>query len=179
MYLSNSFYISHNVSKVAAVVLLQVMLSSACTNQPSLVEGTIDNGIRVEIKATEQLNYYNGQAHSLYLSMYELNSPTMFRAMIQNDSDRRTLLEGNWSHESVQAKQILSIQPSESRKLVFDRTSKGRYLAIVAGFYDKNEKGSQTKLYSIDVYKENIYWKKVSPKQLLVRLNLGRIGFAD
>ena len=60
---------SKKVIRNIALIVVVLALVSSSANRLSLVEGELDNGVRVQIHAISNLNYYNGQAHSLHLVM--------------------------------------------------------------------------------------------------------------
>jgi type VI secretion system VasD/TssJ family lipoprotein len=100
-----------------------------------------EDAITLNVRASDQLNAFDGKPHTLVLRFLQLNGRRNFQDSRKTQSGIRELLVAGSIEEmgaGVVAYEELVLRPGEVTSRVFDRTADTRFLAIVAGYYELN-----------------------------------------
>lgn len=108
-------------------------------------------GIEVRFKADPQLNYYDGNPHTLALCIYQLAAPDSFKDQSQTESGLLTLLScERFDEANVASSKRVFVQPGEERIMALDRAEGAKFLAVAAGYYELAPKAA-TRLFAVPV----------------------------
>ena len=171
-----------NMKKFQYIFLILVLqLVSSCgelakkmATEAAPVEA-LKQGIRVDIAADRQLNYFNNQSHTLVLVVYQLSTPDYFKQMAASPEGMGELLEAKPNEPSFVSKSKLVIQPGESRQVYIDRVKDANYVGILAGYFSDDIKGL-TRLFSADLRDRNLFfWRRMDkdPADTHISVHLG------
>ncbi len=163
-----------------AVPLLFILLFSCAPRPVPQPSWTFETGaIRIGYRADPMLNAYDGAAHTVVLAVFQLTGPETFSDIAKTPDGIRSLLEGKKFDESVVGFGSYIIQPGQEGAIRLDRSENGRWVGIVAGYYDLSP-DRVTATFSVPVVTKTkgVFRKrttvKVSP--LLIDLPLGNNG---
>lgn len=97
--------------------------------------------IILNLKASEQLNLYDGKPHSLVLRVFQLNGPQGFNEQRKTRSGLQQLLAAGSDEMEALGIGIVDyqewvIRPGEETTRILDRYAETRYLGLIAGYYD-------------------------------------------
>ncbi|MBF0219437.1 MAG: type VI secretion lipoprotein TssJ [Gammaproteobacteria bacterium] len=105
-----------------------------------------EKAITLRLTAAELMNYYDGQPHTLYVGLFQIKSPADFKKIALTKTGMQELLSSQGGPESGDAaasvlySERLLLQPATDKVVVLDRVDQARYLAIIAGYADLNDK---------------------------------------
>ncbi len=125
------------------------------------------DAITLRLKSSNELNLYNGKAHTLLLCVYQLKDPNAFNQLLDERDGVSRLLECRRFDPSVTGSRRLIINPGREITRTLDRAEGTKYVGVAAGYYDM-EPGGMVRLYRIPV---NMFTKSL--KELKIRLFLG------
>lgn len=100
--------------------------------------------ILLRVKATDQLNLYMGQPHTLSLKVIQLTNPAIVSELRESPFGLSDLMaaKGKELSASIVREDTLAIDPGSNRTLVLAREQGVRYLALVAGYFEMEGKKS-------------------------------------
>lgn len=105
-------------------------------------------GIVLRFDSPQQLNMYMGKPHSLYLKVFQLSDPKVFKDIAKTPAGIRELLTADEVDTSILGSQELTIEPNRQENVVLDRFKETRFVAIVTGYYQMEPEQS-VKIFSI------------------------------
>lgn len=92
--------------------------------------------IEISYQADRMLNEFKGSSHAMQLVIYQLDNINKFVELSEYQDGLKKLLAAQNFDASVQAVKKIFVDPGESKKLVFDRAEKTRWVGVVAGYFD-------------------------------------------
>ncbi|MFA5904552.1 MAG: type VI secretion system lipoprotein TssJ [Desulfobacula sp.] len=92
--------------------------------------------IEISYQADRMLNEFKGSSHAMQLVIYQLDNINKFVELSEYPDGLKKLLAAQNFDASVQAVKKIFVDPGESKKLVFDRAEKTRWVGVVAGYFD-------------------------------------------
>lgn len=161
---------------VAAGLLLGGCASLATDKAPVASQlVSLKDGIRLDLQADEQLNFFNNQSHTLVLVVYQLSDPAYVQQLASTVDGIGELLESRPNDVSVVARRKLLIQPGENKQVYIDRASEGNYIALLAGFFT-DDVHSVYRVLHTDIRERNIFFWRPSdsdPSDTMIGVKLG------
>jgi len=170
-------FLIRNSLKILIVMACVVSFSGCATTRFDDL-GYVQDAVIVNIAASNTLNAYNAQAHTIVLSLFELSDPNMFNQLREKKEGVIKLLGTGKFDASVLSRRKFIIQPGQKKVISLDRVSGARYLGIVAGYFDLQRSEDYSRLYSLELtYAPNYYWSRSKNPKVLVKLLLGESSF--
>ena len=98
------------------------------------------NAIGMRVRASDQLNFARGSAHTIALHVFQARDPGDLRRQLEHPGDVYRLLRRGDDDPDVLAMDRFIVEPGRSRLVRVDRADESRYLVIVAGYteYSRN-----------------------------------------
>ena len=160
------------------VLLMLWPLFTACATTLKPADWNFEkNAVRIHIKADNQLNLFNGKAHTLYICFYQLAELNAFDQLTQDASGIRRLLECRLFDDSVASANSRVIHAGENITVMLDRSEQARYLAIVAGYSTELTDARMVRRHKFQTYKkrESLFKQKYRciPCPAAIELSLG------
>ena len=165
------------------IPIFLMLLTSACVryvDQPKPEPWpSEENAIVIHIKASQDLNYFEGQPNSLLICVYQLAEEIPFLKKMKEPGGLDDLVRCNSFNKKVNDSIMESIQPGDHiTSLTLDRMKNTRFVAIVAG-YEMRETDRIVRVYPvnrIETKHGNIFNRFIifKPEKLEVNLILGR-----
>ncbi len=127
-----------------ACLLLLIMVACSCASQPPAPPsewGYEKEAIHLRLKASSQLNLYEGTSHTLLVCVYQLRDPNAFNQLTEDNDGLYRLLECSRFDPSVASSRRLIIHPGQNLTLALDRADGARYVAVVGGYYKLQQDG--------------------------------------
>lgn len=129
--------------------------------------------IKMSVSATDKLNWYDGQAHSLMVCVYQLSDKAKFVEYASTANGINIMLACNRFDNTVTQSERIFLQPGSKWIGSFDRFDKTKFFAVVAGYVNKGP--SVTAIYDVPVQKSETgmwWWSKdwYTPEVLSVSL---------
>jgi len=158
-----------NIIKILFIFSLMLLLSSCASSgrKPNYdIYG--EEAIGFSIKSDQDLNYYNGEPHTLMLCVYQLRSLNAFNQLKDEKEGLSKLLECSSFDSSVTSSKSFVIYPGEEVSKTLDRAEGTKYIGIVTGYY-MVQKDEAVRTHQIPV---SFFGKK--PKKVDAELFLGR-----
>lgn len=124
----------HKLFFVFAIFFL-IIACHSCS--PSVKQPRWDferEAVKIHVRADQQLNMYNGQAHTLYICIYQLTSENDLEQLARDTEGIYKLLECGLFDDSVRSAESRVIHAGERSTLILDRAEDARHLAVVAGY---------------------------------------------
>lgn len=174
---------------VSLVIISILLCSCGGEKKPTILEpkwSYASAAIKIRYKATKDLNFYNGEAHSVILKIFQLKDSSHFKDLVQSKGgliralqfSGQTQFLGDAQSDVVSYKQFI-VMPGEEKVISLDRLEGTKWIAILAGYYNLDPIKS-VKIFQIPViYKEEgliFKTKTVSLGELFVNLILGPLG---
>lgn len=134
--------------------------------------------ITLHLTAAPDLNRYDGQPHTVVVSVYQLSNPNVFSQSMETPEGLSTLMQGERFDESVLSPRQVILQPGESETVTLDRVEGARYVGVVGGFFNRNA-DQVSRLYEVPTKKITSLFGKEKDcivKSMEVGLNLGAKG---
>ncbi|BBO17387.1 type VI secretion system lipoprotein TssJ [Candidatus Brocadia pituitae] len=158
-----------NTVKIWFVFLLMTLLCS-CAGSGRKPDYDIygEGAIRIHIRSDQDLNYYDGEPHTLVLGIYQLRSLNAFNELKDENEGLSKLLQCNNFDASVTSSKSFVIYPGEEATKTLDRAEGTKYVGMVTGYY-MAQKDEAVRTHQIPV---SFFGKK--PKKLDAELYLGR-----
>src|SRR5664279_285123 len=97
----------------AGLLFLYIVLSCSCSSNKVAVPYEKE-AMTIIIKGDQQLNLYQGLAHSLYLCTYQLKDPNAFNQLADEKDGVEKLMECSRFDASVAYTKRLVVQPGQS-----------------------------------------------------------------
>ena len=92
--------------------------------------------IEISYRADRMLNEYQGASHAIQVVVYQFDSINRFKELTGYKDGLIRLLKAKSFDPSVKAVKKIFVDPSEGGKLVLDRAENGKWVGIVAGYFD-------------------------------------------
>jgi type VI secretion system VasD/TssJ family lipoprotein len=130
------------------------------TSPESVIWNFAASALTLNLKAAVDLNYDDGQAHTLRLCIYQLTDPADFLQLAANPEGMSKLLAGEAFGSSVKAAYTQIVAPGQVMSLVYDRMEGSKYVALAAGYY--NLDGSRSTCHwqiPVNSRQEGIFFK--------------------
>jgi len=114
--------------------------------------------------------------HTLFLCIYQLETPTAFKRLAADTAGLYELLECELFDASVATSERLFVHPGRYKEVLLDRASGVRHIAVVAGYYTI-EKARIVRMFDIPVVieKKGFFNQRKTQKagNLNIELTLG------
>ncbi|MDO5483588.1 MAG: type VI secretion lipoprotein TssJ [Desulfovibrionaceae bacterium] len=132
--------------------------------------------LALHLKATPDLNYVDGQAHTLRLCMYQLEKTDTFNDLASTSEGLTKLMQCERFDPSVKDMNSQIITPGQVESRLFDRAEGARHVAVVAG-YGKLEPGLVSRVWDVPAARYesgSLFWKDVyyypGPLEMIILL---------
>ena len=165
---------------LACLFFAMLLTLNGCATKSKDDYRYIKDALVINLNATDDLNTFNNQSHTVVLALYELSNPNIFNQMLEAPEGVVQLLEGKQFDESVLSRRKLVIQPGENKEFRIDRVEGARYLGVVAGFYSMQGSGNFSRIFPINLSSgPSYFWTKTEEPRKTIELTLGSDGFMD
>ena len=133
------------------LLILTVLLIASCGGKEPRPEPEWvykPQSIEISYQADMMLNEFKGSSHAIQVVIYQLDTVNKFVEFSEYKDGLKKLLAAQNFDASVKAVKKIFIDPGESKKIIFDRAEKSRWVGIVAGYFDL-EPGRATCFFEI------------------------------
>ncbi len=149
----------------------------AYTPPPPPVEWRYEKeGIRLHLVGDPKLNFFQGNATTLLVCVYNLRDPNAFNQLVEEKDGLTKLLECGRFDPTVTSTKRIVLQPGQELNETMDRAEGAKYVGLVAGYYSL-EKEKAVRLIPVPLLAESkgvIFREKSSvPAILNIDLYLG------
>jgi predicted component of type VI protein secretion system len=96
----------------------------------------LEGAITVNIETDPELNWFDKRSHGLAVALVQATSPGILTALSKSPTGPQKILEGTVSDPAIVTVDIINVQPGSTTAKVISRAEMGKYIAIVAGYYD-------------------------------------------
>lgn len=161
-----------------ALLSVLILLINSCASKPlPPPEWAYEkDAVKIQIKADQNLNLYEGEPNTLLICVYQLQDPNEFNQLSGDEPGLFKLLECELFGASATSAKRLIIQPGQQVDMSMDRAEGTRYVAVAAG-YDSMVKDRMVKMVEIPVAveKKGIIkrTKTNKPQPLNIKILLG------
>jgi type VI secretion system VasD/TssJ family lipoprotein len=108
-----------------------LLLASCAAKQLPPPQWTYEkDAIRMHIKADDNLNLDEGEAHTLLLCAYQLSDPNTFNQLSNDQDGLYKLLECSLFGDGAASAKRMIVQPGQDINMTLDRAEGARYVAI-------------------------------------------------
>lgn len=116
--------------------------------------------IHLKLRSDPKLNFYEGMPHTLLVCVYQLKDPNAFNQFSNDDDGLYKLLECSLFDVNVLSSKRLTVHPDQDLEVSLDRAEDGKYVGIVAGYYQMRKDGI-TRLFEVPVVQKTTgSWNK-------------------
>lgn len=115
----------------------------------------------LHLKAAPDMNFDNGQAHTLKLCMYQLEKLDAFNNLAQSPDGLAKLMECTRFDPAVRDMNSQIVTPGQVESQTFDRAEGAKHVAVVAG-YSRLEPGLVSRVWSVPAAQYvdgSLFWK--------------------
>lgn len=91
--------------------------------------------ITLVIRADQQLNRFQNNAHALFLCIYQLKDPNGFNQLTEEEGGMAKMLECRRFDATVANAKRQVVQPGQELREIRDRAQGARFIGIAAGYY--------------------------------------------
>ncbi len=135
--------------------------------------------VKLRYRADPMLNKYDEEGHSLFLCIYQLNSPNGFNNLAKTEQGLRKLLECKSFDQTVVYYENLFVEPGQDQLEFLDRAEGATYLGVAAG-YNQLDPRQSTRLfqYPVEEKTEGFFTTTTTrkPGKIFINLFLGPFG---
>jgi len=128
-------------------------------------------GIMLKLKASKDLNLYDGAAHTLMVRVYQATDPNTFLQYFRSRAGVRDLLEEAKPGPTELASSTYFLQPGGSMLVPIDRAATAREVIVVAAYYSLEPDGTTRIIGIPGVIDRPSGFAKLKAKNLLTTLN--------
>lgn len=128
-------------------------------------------GIMLKLKASKNLNLYDGAAHTLMVRVYQATDPNTFLQYFRSRAGVRDLLEEAKPDPTEVASNTYFVQPGGSMLVPIDRAATARDVVIVAAYYSLAPAGTTRIIGIPGVTERPSGIAKLKAKNILTTLN--------
>lgn len=141
-----------------------------------------EDGIELQVRAHEDLNRSDGQAHTLLLVVAQLEEPGAFDPYTAGSDKLASLLLADSAPAGLLTMKKYFIEPDSERTVQLARVEKARYVAIALG-YQHLDPARSTRLYQIgaELDRSGLVLRnyRATPEPLRIELLLGADSVLD
>ncbi|WP_316412388.1 type VI secretion lipoprotein TssJ [Mesoterricola silvestris] len=94
------------------------------------------HGIQLNLKASRDLNQFDGLPHALLLVVYQLNTTNAFNTLAKDPAGVQTLLKATRFDVSVASVDRVFLQPGDTLQMPLDQAQSGIWFAVAAGYFE-------------------------------------------
>lgn len=138
-----------------------------------------EDAILIEVNADDQLNQYDGEAHTLLVGVFQVADPEAFRKLAADPVMLAQALSNTKPDSTVLQTVRYVVQPGRHTILSLDRAAKAKAVGLITGYYGMDVKSS-ARLFEIPLaisdHKLIGHDYAAQPQTLALRLNLGAQG---
>ena len=106
--------------------------------------------IEIRFKADGNLNFYDGEPHTLAVAVYQMSDPSVYLGYGTSRDKLTEIMDAHRFDPSVTSFQQVFLQPGEERVIRFDRAEKSRFVGVVAGYF-QSDPDQTTRLFEVPV----------------------------
>ena len=140
------------------------------------------DGVLLEITAATDLNLYQNLPHTLLLTVFQMSDSAAFQKLVADPQQMARALETGQAGPAFLQLSRYVVSPGRRTLLALDRVQQGRYVGIVAGYYQLDAEGT-ARLFEVPLSVDSKGWFSTTysaePVQLAVRLQLGAQSIVD
>ncbi|MCD6025555.1 MAG: hypothetical protein K0R08_74 [Solimicrobium sp.] len=180
-------------NKLVCLVTSLVLVGCAATN--SLLGGNsrkdaiaetewafAKNEVIIDVKSSERLNAYNGEAHTLVIGMFQMSDAAAFYKLTSDVSSMSEALEfGKGKDQFLQLVRFV-VSPGKCMRFMLDRVQNAKYVGIITGYYVLDQQNSWRIFpISIDISRRGLISRtfKAKPIKLMIKMELGAEGIVQ
>jgi len=115
--------------------LILNLLFIGCQSNVPIISNFYKDGVVIEYNTSKNLNFFDNEAHSLNIAVYQLSSKDIFTQMCKNINSQTILLKGDKFDPSMKSVNKQVLFPNEQLPIKLDKFKDTRYLGVIAGFY--------------------------------------------
>lgn len=134
-----------------------IVLICSCASKPAVVLppewGYEKEAIRLHLRSDQELNLYQGTAHTLVFCAYQLRDPNAFNQFLEEKEGLSKLLECGRFDPSVTYSKRWIVYPGKDLTEFLDRFEGTKYLGLIAGYYFL-QKENAIRFFKIPVIEE-------------------------
>lgn len=139
------------------------------------------DGVLLEITAATDLNLYQNVPHTLLLTVFQMADSAAFHKLVADPQLLPRALETGQAGPAFLQLSRYVVMPGRRTLLALDRVQQGRYIGIVAGYYQLDVEGT-ARLFEVPLTVSSKGWfsntYSAEPVPLAIRLQLGAQGIA-
>ncbi|GAB6074648.1 type VI secretion system lipoprotein TssJ [Nautilia lithotrophica] len=161
------------------LLFLIIFLFYGCgsSSQPTPIKTSYQpGGIKINYESSNRLNFFENEAHSIIVFIYQLSDKNMFEALCNDQSGVYELLKGKIFDKSVLNVTKKIIFPAQKGSIIEDRLQNTKYIGIVAGYFNS------PKCILIPLKIKNAYFTSVKfwkPTKYIENLNTNIVFLED
>jgi type VI secretion system VasD/TssJ family lipoprotein len=123
--------------KKLLMFLILALFYGCSSSQPVPVETSYQRGgIKINYEASDKLNFFENESHSIMVFIYQLSDKNIFTSMCNNQNGVYQLLKGQTFDKSVLDVTKKIILPGTKGTIVEDRLQNTKYVGLVAGYFN-------------------------------------------
>lgn len=138
-----------------AAFLALILTGCSAKKPPEPTYGV--KAISITFTSAPDINSYEGTAHSVALTVYQLTVPDAFNKLAQTPDGLRQLLGGSAADKTIVAANTYIVMPGQSRQIVLDRLKSTTWIGITAGFFTAPSSQDAIVTFPIPVHKPGWY----------------------
>ncbi len=139
------------------------------------------DGVLLEITAATDLNLYQNRPHTLLLTVFQMADSAAFHKLVADPQQLSRALETGQAGSGFVLVSRYVVAPGRRTLLALDRAQQGRYVGIVAGYYQLDAAGT-ARLFEVPLAVSSKGWISTTytaePVPLAIALQLGAQGIA-
>lgn len=137
------------------------------------------DGVLLEITTASDLNVYQNRPHTLLLTVFQMADAAAFHKLVADPQQLSRALESGQGGPGFVTVTRYVVAPGRRTLLALDRAQQGRYVGIVAGYYQLDAEGT-ARLFEVPLAVSSKGWISntytAEPAQLAIALQLGAQG---
>jgi type VI secretion system VasD/TssJ family lipoprotein len=117
----------------ALLFLLTACAGSAPAPEPNWARA--EKGIELTFRADPQVNFYEGQPHTVTICVFQLGESSAFQKLLTYPSGVQKMLSANSDLPPSLASDRFYLEPGETSQKIYDRVEGAKWIVIVAGYF--------------------------------------------
>ncbi len=117
---------------------------------PKVDLGRDRNALKFKYEAAADLNWYEGQPHTLMVAVVQMEKSDSFDNIRQTGDGLTRFLDGANENPDIKQLKRIIVQPGDLKAVYLDRVEGAAWVAIVAGYYDLRP-GKVDRIFQIPV----------------------------
>lgn len=148
---------------IIILIILQFLVSCSAPIKLDTLEKTSNlvafkkDGINIDYKTVEKLNFYELNSHTLHFIIYQLDNVNNFNLLMKEPKELGKLMQGIKFDNTVLSFEQFYIVPNSKGLITIDRVKGAKWIVLLAGYYNLHTKKDSYLAFQSEIKEKSWY----------------------